>query len=51
MQRLLLIVGASVALASDVTPVQKVIQLLENMKEKGEKELKEEQIQFAKFSQ
>mmetsp|Transcript_19181 Transcript_19181/g.33784 ORF Transcript_19181/g.33784 Transcript_19181/m.33784 type:complete len:680 (+) Transcript_19181:71-2110(+) len=51
MQRLLLIVGASVALASEVTPVQKVLQLLANMKEKGEKELKEEQIQFAKFSQ
>eukprot|EP00419_Tripos_fusus_P027038 CAMPEP_0172706574 /NCGR_PEP_ID=MMETSP1074-20121228/46236_1 /TAXON_ID=2916 /ORGANISM="Ceratium fusus, Strain PA161109" /LENGTH=49 /DNA_ID= /DNA_START= /DNA_END= /DNA_ORIENTATION= len=30
-----------------VTPVQKVIQLLENMSGKGKKEKHEEQVQFA----
>eukprot|EP00931_Biecheleriopsis_adriatica_P063220 TRINITY_DN3823_c0_g3_i2.p1 TRINITY_DN3823_c0_g3~~TRINITY_DN3823_c0_g3_i2.p1 ORF type:complete len:712 (+),score=258.65 TRINITY_DN3823_c0_g3_i2:125-2137(+) len=38
-------------MASDVTPVQKVIQLLDNMKEKGTKEMQEEQVQYAKFKQ
>ena len=36
---------------SDVTPVQKVVQLLENMKEKGTKEMQEEQVQYTKFKQ
>lgn len=39
------------ALASNVTPVQKVIDMMEDMKEKGTKEMKEEQVQFAEFSQ
>jgi len=34
-----------------VTPVQKVIQLLENMSGKGKKEKHEEQVQFAAFKQ
>jgi len=34
-----------------VTPVQKVIQLLENMSAKGKKEKHEEQVQFAAFKQ
>jgi len=34
-----------------VTPVQKVIQLLENMSVKGKKEKHEEQVQFAAFKQ
>jgi len=34
-----------------VTPVQKVIQLLDNMKDKGKKEMEEEQVQYAKFKQ
>merc|ERR1719389_1044824 len=35
--------------ATKVTPVQKVIQLLENMVEKGTKEKQDEQVQFASF--
>eukprot|EP00441_Pelagodinium_beii_P024328 CAMPEP_0197656646 /NCGR_PEP_ID=MMETSP1338-20131121/42705_1 /TAXON_ID=43686 ORGANISM="Pelagodinium beii, Strain RCC1491" /NCGR_SAMPLE_ID=MMETSP1338 /ASSEMBLY_ACC=CAM_ASM_000754 /LENGTH=44 /DNA_ID= /DNA_START= /DNA_END= /DNA_ORIENTATION= len=44
MQRLFLLTAgvAAVASASEVTPVQKVIQLLENMKVKGTEELKKE---------
>jgi len=42
---------APLALASNVTPVQKVIDMMEDMKEKGTKEMKEEQVQFAEFSQ
>jgi len=37
--------------ASAVTPVQKVIQLLEGMGEKGKKEKHEEQVQFAAYKQ
>ncbi|CAE7818415.1 unnamed protein product [Symbiodinium sp. CCMP2456] len=51
MQRLLLVVAASAALASDVTPVQKVVQMLEDMKDKGKKEMEAEQVQFGKFDQ
>ncbi|CAJ1405720.1 unnamed protein product [Effrenium voratum] len=51
MQRLLCLVAASAALASDVTPVQKVIQMLEDMKAKGTKEMEEEQVQYATFKQ
>merc|ERR1719326_1103120 len=36
---------------SEVTPVQKVIQLLNGMLEKGKKEKHEEQVQFAAFKQ
>lgn len=36
-------------LASEVTPVQKVIQLMDEMKAKGEKEMKEEAAQYAKY--
>merc|ERR1719262_217057 len=34
-----------------VTPVQKVIELMEGMLEKGKKEKHEEQVQFAAFKQ
>ncbi|CAL1157219.1 unnamed protein product [Cladocopium goreaui] len=51
MQRLCLCLLASIALASDVTPVQKVVQMLETMKEKGTKEMNEEQVQYAKFEE
>merc|ERR1719515_18751 len=37
--------------ATEVTPVQKVIQLLQGMAEKGKKEKHEEQVQFAAFKQ
>merc|ERR1719327_366876 len=37
--------------ASAVTPVQKVIQLLNGMVEKGKKEKHEEQVQFAAYKQ
>merc|ERR1719281_2092339 len=39
------------AVATEVTPVQKVIQLLQGMAEKGKKEKHEEQVQFAAFKQ
>jgi len=42
------VVGAS---KSEVTPVQKVIQLMEGMLEKGKKEKHEEQVQFAAYKQ
>merc|ERR1719456_1569407 len=42
-----LLVGFSSA--NKVTPVQKVIQLLENMVEKGTKEKQDEQVQFASY--
>jgi len=41
----------TVAEASAVTPVQKVIQLLNGMVEKGKKEKHEEQVQFAAYKQ
>jgi len=44
---LLLLAGT----ASAVTPVQKVIQLLENMQAKGKEEKHQEQVQFAAFKQ
>mmetsp|Transcript_56106 Transcript_56106/g.131158 ORF Transcript_56106/g.131158 Transcript_56106/m.131158 type:complete len:633 (+) Transcript_56106:73-1971(+) len=49
MKCILLVALASAVLASDVTPVQKVVQMLENMKEKGTKEMEAEQVQFAEF--
>jgi hypothetical protein len=42
---------ACAAVASEVTPVQKVIQLLQGMLEKGKKEKQEEQVQFAAYKQ
>jgi cell division septum initiation protein DivIVA len=39
------------ASAVEVTPVQKVIQLLQGMAEKGKKEKHEEQVQFAAYKQ
>jgi chromosome segregation ATPase len=52
---LLLSVGfasaASVSTETKVTPVQKVIQLLEGMLEKGKKEKHGEQVQFAAYKQ
>jgi len=47
----LLAAVVSAVLASDVTPVQKVVQMLENMKEKGVKEMEAEQVQYTEFSQ
>jgi hypothetical protein len=47
------VIAALVALAaaSEVTPVQKVIQLLEGMLEQGKAEKHEEQVQFAAYKQ
>jgi len=39
------------AAKSEVTPVQKVIQLMEGMLEKGKKEKHDEQVQFASYKQ
>merc|ERR1719359_2304188 len=39
------------AYASEVTPVQKVVQLMEGMLEKGKKEKHDEQVQFAAYKQ
>eukprot|EP00437_Effrenium_voratum_P014613 CAMPEP_0181454352 /NCGR_PEP_ID=MMETSP1110-20121109/30193_1 /TAXON_ID=174948 /ORGANISM="Symbiodinium sp., Strain CCMP421" /LENGTH=677 /DNA_ID=CAMNT_0023578693 /DNA_START=55 /DNA_END=2088 /DNA_ORIENTATION=- len=47
----LLAAVVSAVLASDVTPAQKVVQMLENMKEKGVKEMEAEQVQYTEFSQ
>merc|ERR1712241_757443 len=47
----LLFFAADVALAAKVTPVQKVIQLLEGMSAKGKKEKHDEQVQFAAYKQ
>jgi len=51
---LLLLAGAPLAQSREqatVTPVQKVIQLLNGMVEKGKKEKHEEQVQFAAYKQ
>merc|ERR1719265_771044 len=48
---LLLVVTPIQAEESKVTPVQKVIQLLQGMLEKGKKMKHEEQVQFAAFKQ
>jgi len=42
---------AALAGAAQVTPVQKVIQLLNGMKERGKKEKHDEQVQFAAYKQ
>merc|ERR1719272_1506500 len=49
MQVALAIVLAFTATAGKVTPVQKVIELMNNMVEKGNKEKQDEQVQFAAF--
>ena len=43
--------AAALILRSDVTPVQKVVQMLENMKDKGVKDMEAEQVQFTEFKQ
>merc|ERR1719183_2071353 len=47
----LLFASAHMASQEQVTPVQKVIQLLNGMLEKGKKEKHEEQVQFAAYKQ
>merc|ERR1719392_155047 len=53
----LILVGLACAAANDeqqrtsVTPVQKVIQLLNGMVEKGKKEKHDEQVQFGEYKQ
>merc|ERR1711907_827811 len=47
----LLGLAAAVDMHQKVTPVQKVIQLLQGMAEKGKKEKHEEQVQFAAYKQ
>jgi len=49
MMKVLIAALISTTLASEITPVQKVIELMNNMVEKGKKEKGDEQIQFAKF--
>merc|ERR1719408_720741 len=48
---LLLALLCSPAAAVEVTPVQKVIQLMNGMLEKGKKEKHDEQVQFAAYKQ
>jgi len=45
------VVSANVAAKSEVTPVQKVLQLMEGMLAKGKEEKQGEQVQFAAFKQ
>jgi predicted nucleic acid-binding Zn-ribbon protein len=47
----LLLVPAAIATESEVTPVQKVLQLMENMLAKGKKEKHDEEVQFAAYQQ
>merc|ERR1712008_541935 len=49
--RFALILGCVVVSATRVTPVQKVIQLLEGMSAKGKAEKHDEQVQFAAYKQ
>ena len=44
-----MLVGAAHAANSKVTPVQKVIQLMQGMLDKGKKEKHEEAVQFAAY--
>merc|ERR1719389_1176738 len=46
-----LLIHVASASKSEVTPVQKVIQLMEGMLEKGKKEKHDEQVQFAAYKQ
>merc|ERR1719181_271748 len=48
---LALFCAPTAAVKSEVTPVQKVIQLMEGMLEKGKKEKHDEQVQFASYKQ
>jgi len=48
---LVLLCVPAFAMKAEVTPVQKVIQLMEGMLEKGKKEKHEEQVQFAAYKQ
>merc|ERR1719371_48561 len=50
-QSLVIVVMLGFAERAKVTPVQKVIQLLNGMVEKGKKEKHEEQVQFASYKQ
>merc|ERR1719305_1328193 len=43
--------ASAVSANTEVTPVQKVIQLMNGMLEKGKKEKHEEQVQFAAYKQ
>jgi chromosome segregation ATPase len=47
----LLLCGAAFAEKAEVTPVQKVVQLMEGMLAKGQKEKHDEQVQFASYKQ
>ena len=44
------VIAAGLASATAVTPVQKVIQMLNDMAATGQKRMEEEQVSFAKFS-
>jgi hypothetical protein len=48
---IVMLVGVAQATESKVTPVQKVIQMMQDMVEKGKKEKHEEQVQFAAYKQ
>merc|ERR1719482_1345402 len=50
MLKLLVCVALAVASAEQVTPVQKVIQLLQDMINKGQSEMDAEQVQFSTYS-
>merc|ERR1719473_64929 len=50
-QAVLLVVALGGCAGEAVTPVQKVVQLLNGMVEKGKKEKHEEQVQFAEYKQ
>jgi hypothetical protein len=43
--------GADLSIKAKVTPVQKVVELLGGMLEKGKKEKHDEQVQFAAYKQ
>lgn len=51
MRTAVLLILVSAVLAAQVTPVQKVTQLLNGMVEKGKKERHQEQVQFAAYKQ
>lgn len=51
MRAVVLALAASLTGSSEVTPVQKVIQLLQGMLETGKKEKHEEEVQFAAYSE
>merc|ERR1719197_1507951 len=51
MQTLAFMLVLGVASASEVTPIQKVLTLMEEMKAKGIKEKQAEEVRFSAFSQ